>query len=305
MGLVSQSIEIISSLKPSWVQALSTVVLAIITLYYAQIIKSQVKNERRQDHSETLRDSLSDWLESLAPVGKVYAKVIDKDLRLLPERAEEDPYVADFKNNHAIDISNDIDEISDLIDEFDDKYKQYLEATESMSASQFSAQIDLPSEIDIQEVIFYFGMASRDDFDVGGANDYIDSSDKPRVTIQFPPVLFSDNSYSSTIDVTDQGNYDHIPRGYNYQTSVAGDFQNEIETAVENLSEENKCLLNNCYDHLHEIVEKYGSFIRKLDAYKKMALYPGYCVFIGYNPKILPLKQWVFKVSYDGIDESD
>lgn len=301
MILQNQVFDFIASIEPAWVQAISTVVLALVTLYYSKLIKGQIENERRREHSNTLRESVSNWLEDRFPVrdDELHSSMIAHDFHIVPEGMDSDPYIDDFRNNHAPEIDTKIKKINELIEDFEDSHREYRDGTPDIDRSRFPYEIELPENKDLKDVILFLTIRSNnpDISDTKKTMSYIHTISDGRPRPRFPNGLFTTGSGPGSKSLRlkpEHGQYEH-PTDHARMANITSDFDDAVTNIIESMSEEQKDLITSCRDLTDKIATECENIRRNLEKYNEEAFYPGYCRFIDSSTVRLRIRKWRFK----------
>lgn len=153
-------------IQPSWIQAGSTVVLVLVTGFYAlqthrtnNVMHEQFKKERQRFHTNVLKDRVEDWLEELPRVFGADIEVPGTDvaghpaidesvdgpeghLWVRPLMLRDDPYFKDLIENHAQELDTIASSIEDLFEEFWELRSMFLDSysdTEPLDVLDFRA----------------------------------------------------------------------------------------------------------------------------------------------------------------------
>lgn len=129
--------------SPTLVQAGSTVVLAVITAWYAlqtrrstDLARRRMAVEARRRHAATLQERTGAWLEDFPEVGPTRVRLpdgargADDGVRLSPASLANDPYFEDFLENHAADVADLTAEVADEVEAFRRKRAAFVERTD-------------------------------------------------------------------------------------------------------------------------------------------------------------------------------
>lgn len=128
------------------VQAGATIILVLITVWYANqtrrnadLFRRELELETQRNHAETLQARTQKWLDDYPFVHEtdVPAFVERDSMYAVPESLQEDPYFEDLKTNHTPDLQDSIDRLDDLYSEFLSIREDYID----------SKNIDMYSEV--------------------------------------------------------------------------------------------------------------------------------------------------------------
>ena len=300
MELAAQISDSIASIEPAWIQAGSTVILAGITLYYSRLIKSQIQSERRREHSNTLRESVSTWLDNCHPLDQVKHLIIARKFHIIPDELEHDPYVTDFRDNHAPEVDRKVQNLNKLIEDFEMSRRRYEKDTPEVKDEYFPFEVNVSDDTELKEIIFYVCLVSDGNSitDINGVRSFTELGSYTSVPFYFPDRLFTEGYGSRSESMTcvlsrDAYGFiidDPLYEGYDIADFVAGEFEDATAATIRNMPEEQKSYLQDCNLSLDEFKETYQALQGDLRGYNREAIYPGYCKFVVYNKLSLWLR---------------
>ncbi|TQQ80544.1 rhomboid family intramembrane serine protease [Halonotius roseus] len=136
------------------IQAGATIILVLITIWYAnhtrrsaKLFRRELELETQRNHAETLQSRISTWLEDFPAVGETDVPLFaDRDsMYAVPESLRDDPYFEDLTTNHASDIQDSVGRIDDLYTEFLDIRDDFVDNL-SIDEHTNMRQIDILEE---------------------------------------------------------------------------------------------------------------------------------------------------------------
>ena len=109
------------------IQAGATIILVLITIWYADhtrrsadLFRRELELETQRNHAETLQSRINTWLEDFPSVSETDVPLfVDREsMYAVPEKIREDPYFEDLTTNHASDLQDSANHIDELYTEF-------------------------------------------------------------------------------------------------------------------------------------------------------------------------------------------
>lgn len=147
-GICLANNPITMQISPSWVQALSTIILVTITGYYAwqmknnvELLEKQYNRDRKRQHTEVLRTKINEWLDNLPEVRTADVRlptiidtvghdVIERDeteFWCVPISLQDDHTFEHLLESHAQDLEEVKSDINDTFYDFDDARRSFYE----------------------------------------------------------------------------------------------------------------------------------------------------------------------------------
>lgn len=132
----------ISSLPPTFVQAGSSVVLVLVTAWYAvqtwrstNLARQQMEFEVRRRHTDALQERTGTWRDDFPAVRPTRVALpddqpgIEDDFTIYPASLENDPYFEDLLENHAEDVGRMTESLAEKIATYERKRTEFVENT--------------------------------------------------------------------------------------------------------------------------------------------------------------------------------
>lgn len=119
------------------VQAGATIILVLITIWYADhtrrstdLFRRELELETQRNHADTLQIRTQKWLDNLPEVSEtdipLFSNVDTDDSFAIPETLRGDPYFEDLMENHATDLKNHTNAIESKYKEFREKREDFV-----------------------------------------------------------------------------------------------------------------------------------------------------------------------------------
>lgn len=120
------------------VQAGATIILVLITVWYADhtrrnadLFRRELELETQRNHAETLQIRTKKWLDNIPEVSetdiRLFTDVNKDDSFAIPQTLQDDPYFEDLLENHATDLEHHIDAIESKYTEFQEIREDFIE----------------------------------------------------------------------------------------------------------------------------------------------------------------------------------
>lgn len=121
------------------VQAGATIILVLITVWYADhtrrnadLFRRELELETQRNHAETLQIRTQKWLDNLPEVSEtdipLFTDVEADDSFAIPQTLQSDPYFEDLLENHATDLKHHIDAIESKYTDFQEIREDFIES---------------------------------------------------------------------------------------------------------------------------------------------------------------------------------
>ncbi|WP_081926997.1 rhomboid family intramembrane serine protease [Natronomonas marina] len=136
------------------VQAGATIILVLITIWYADhtrrsadLFRRELELETQRNHADTLQIRTDKWLEYFPSVRETDVPLfVDRDsMHAVPVSLRGDPYFEDLTTNHASDLRDSVDHIDNLYSEFLDIRDDFVN-TLSIDVYPDMRQVDVLEE---------------------------------------------------------------------------------------------------------------------------------------------------------------
>lgn len=123
---------------PTAVQAGATIILVLITIWYAahtrrnaDLFRRELELKTQQNHAVTLQIRTEKWLENFPSVRETdvpmfQGKTPDEEFAV-PHELQGDPYFVDLMANHASDLQDCVDQIQSLYSDFQEIRQEFID----------------------------------------------------------------------------------------------------------------------------------------------------------------------------------
>ena len=121
------------------VQAGATIILVVITIWYADhtrrsadLFRRELELETQRNHADTLQIRTQKWLDNLPEVSQtdipLFSDVDTNDSFAIPEILRGDPYFEDLMENHATDLGDRVERIESKYTEFREIRQDFIQS---------------------------------------------------------------------------------------------------------------------------------------------------------------------------------